>query len=174
MSPYKTRLPVVFLKPAEVCFTEEQALVMTVLGSCISVTMFNRRLPFAGMCHVLMPNCRHDEACRGYCHEAFRYTDCAIKQMAEKFESLGIKRNEIVLKVFGGADIMAGHDKGRRTLSVGRQNIDSARKTLLNERLRVSASHVGGAFGRKVLFFTQTGEVLMKRIKRSELPREEL
>jgi len=56
---------------------------------------------------------------------------------------------------------------------VGKQNIEMAKKTLHYEHINVKAVHVGGTFGRKIFFFTDTGEVLVKRIKKSLLPKQE-
>ncbi len=47
---------------------------------------------------------------------------------------------------------------------VGRRNVLMAFETLESERLRVAASDVGGDRGSKLLFFTHTGEVFVKRL----------
>jgi chemotaxis protein CheD len=172
MSPLQTEIPVFYLQPAEVFFSQAPSLVMTVLGSCISVTMFCARLGFGGICHVLLPKCRTD-SCDEECREAYRYMDCSIKRMIKRFAAEGVKSPEIEVKIFGGSDILAV-EGGRKFVTVGKQNIEVARKTLIDEGMKVRASHVGGTFGRKIVFFTHTGEVLMKKIKRSALPAEEI
>ena len=164
-------LPVVYLQPGEVYYSERPTLVMTVLGSCISVTMFNLRLGFGGICHVLLPKCR-TETCAGVCDEAYRYMDCAIKGMIGQFAGKGSDPGQIEVKIFGGSDILMvdGHEK---YVSVGKQNIEVAKRIFLEEGLKVRASHVGGTQGRKIFFFTHTGEVLMKKIHRSSLRMED-
>jgi chemotaxis protein CheD len=80
---------------------------------------------------------------------------------------------ELEVKVFGGSDILVtGPD--RRNVSVGKQNIEAARQALLREGLKLHASHIGGTSGRKIIFSTQTGEVLMKRIRKTVHIEEDL
>ena len=172
MSPHELGLPVFYLKPGEVYFSEKPALVMTILGSCISVTMYSARHGFGGICHVLLPKC-HTESCNTQCSEVYRYADCSIRNMVERFVDMGALRKDIEVKIFGGSDILviAGH---KNYVTVGKQNIEITKKTLMDEGLKIRAAHIGGTFGRKIFFFTHTGEVLMKRIKKSALPAEEI
>jgi len=92
--------------------------------------------------------------------------------MVNYFEQHNIPRKEIEVKVFGGSDILILTDNGRRK-SVGRQNIEMAKKILHYGHIKVKAVHLGGTFGRKIYFFTDTGEVLMRRVKKSLLPKQE-
>jgi chemotaxis protein CheD len=54
--------------------------------------------------------------------------------------------------------------KNPGVISIGRQNIEMAEKILLSEGLTLKAKDVGGTGGRKILFYTGTGEVLLKRL----------
>ena len=96
----ETELPVVYLKPGEVHFSEEPEVVMTLLGSCISLTMFSERFKLGGICHVLLPNCGED-SCPARCDKSYRYVDCCIMGMVERFAGMGVVRSELVIKVFG-------------------------------------------------------------------------
>jgi chemotaxis protein CheD len=173
MNPYGTKLPVVYLKPGEIFFSKKPALIMTILGSCVSATMYNRWTGFGGICHILLPRCRNGK-CTGTCDEMFRYAGCTLRHMVTRFDREGIPRMDIEVKLFGGAEILLSLDRESKRKSVGKQNIDVARETLLKEGLKTAASNIGGAFGRKLYFFTNTGEVLVKRIKRTALPKEEI
>jgi len=164
-------LPVVYLKPGEVFFSGEPAVVMTLLGSCISLTMFSERFKLGGICHVVLPKC-NENFCPACCDESYRYADCCIMGMVERFSVMGIARSELEIKIFGGSDILAASGPAARA-SVGKQNIAVARSILQKEGLRVAASHIGGTFGRKIFFFTHTGVVFMRRIRKSALSGEE-
>lgn len=120
---------------------------------------------------MLLPNCGED-SCPARCDKSYRYVDCCIMGMVERFAGMGVVRSELVIKVFGGSDILVV-DGQENHASVGKQNIAAARKTLQREGLRVSSSHVGGTLGRKIFFFTDTGVVFMKRIRKNMLSREE-
>jgi chemotaxis protein CheD len=167
----ETELPVVYLKPGEVHFSVKPAVVMTLLGSCISLTMFSARLRLGGVYHVLLPRCRED-SCPGCCDESYHYVDCCIMGMVGRFARIGVSRGELEIKVFGGSDIL-GINGQKNHASVGKQNIMVAKDSLRREGLEVSASHIGGTFGRKIFFFAHTGAVFMKRIRKNEHSREE-
>ena len=163
-------LNAVHLKPGEAYITDRPELVITVLGSCLSVTMFNRRRGVAGICHSLLPECSNRESCRSACLEGYRYVDCSIRQMVKVFDQHGVPRSEIEVKCFGGADMFIRKALKPVLFTVGKQNIIMAEKIIASEGLNLRAKDVGGVQGRKLLFYTHTGEVLLKRLKGSNNP----
>ena len=147
----------IFLEPGGLYISGEPSIVSTILGSCVSVTIYSRRLMIGGICHALLPK-------RQTSTGTFRYVDSAISYMLRRFEMMGIRKNEMEVKVLGGADVFErtdGHAK-----SVGRQNRETALEIIKNENLNLSVSDVGGNLGRKIYFYTDTGRVLLKRINR--------
>jgi len=48
--------------------------------------------------------------------------------------------------------------------SVAKQNVDLAMRMIKTEGLRLKNIEVGGLAGRKILFNTSTGQVVMKRL----------
>jgi chemotaxis protein CheD len=149
----------IFLKPGEVCISREPAVVSTILGSCVAITMFNERLKIGGICHALLPekgSFHDDDDCR--------YVDSSIIYMLKKLEAMGIKRHEVEIKLLGGADVIDVTDTKRP--SVGKQNIERALEMMNTERLSLTLSDVGGTTGRKIHFYTHTGVVLLQRIQR--------
>ncbi len=156
-SPHRTT---VYLQPAEFYIGEKPTKVVTVLGSCVSVTLFNKRLGIGAICHATLPVCRTRKGCRKYCKDAFKYTDCSIKFMLKKFRDLGIAEHEIEIKVFGGADTLAS----RRENTIGTMNVRTALETIRAKSLQIIAADVGDSFGRKLIFHTDTGDVFLKRL----------
>jgi chemotaxis protein CheD len=158
----------IYLKPGDIYLSAKPALISTLLGSCVSVTMFNPRLKAGAICHGLLPSCKGKEPreCEIFCSDGIRYVDCSIMRMLEWFLQLGVEREEIDVKVFGGSD-MIGCTEIKSRATVGQQNISKAFQVLEMERLRIAASDVGGLRGRKLFFSTHTGEVLLKRLRKS-------
>ncbi len=165
MSPNENDLPVIYLKASELHFSDKPSSIMTVLGSCLSVTMFHRKTRVGAICHGLLPKCRERAVCSRSCAEQAKYVECAIEMMVKLFHDNRLKRSELEVKVFGGSDMFSMRLGGRNSISVGRQNIEIAQHTLEKAGLRVIAMDVGGAAGRKLFFNTATGEVLMKRLQ---------
>ncbi|MDA8242261.1 MAG: chemotaxis protein CheD [Nitrospiraceae bacterium] len=164
MNLHDPEMKTVYLKPGEIYIArDEPTVVTTVLGSCISVAMFNGRLNIGAICHGLLPKCRDKKACDGTCFEEFRYVECSMRHILSRFFSLGVHRSEIRVKLFGGSDMF--ELKSPASISVGKQNIETALKVIGDEGLTLVSSDVGGPLGRKIFFHTQTGEVLLKRQK---------
>lgn len=164
MNQFERGLSVVYLKPGEMHFTDQPTQVVTVLGSCLSVTMFNRRKKLGGICHGLLPRCPNRTTCAQGCKEFFKYVDCSIHHMVKLFDQRGVKRSEIEVKCFGAADMFFWKIETPSTVSIGRQNVQTAEDVILSEGLSILKMDVGGLQGRKILFYTDTGEVFLKRL----------
>lgn len=159
------QLPLVYLKPGDAYFSSRPELVVTVLGSCLSVTMFNRQRGFAGICHALLPECnRRKIGCDVECTEEYRHVACSIRRLATVFDRQGIPRSEIEVKYFGGSDMFRHDPNESSPNSVGRQNIACAAKVIEEEGLKVIVTDLGGFQARKILYYTHTGVVLLKRL----------
>jgi len=164
MSRGNNGLPVVYLKAGELHVTDQPSLVITVLGSCLSVTMHSSRQGIGGICHGLLPECGKKNSCTSECLDGFRYVDCSIRQMTGIFDKAGVKRSDIEVKCFGGADMFPRAIEKSGLISVGRQNIMTAEALLKQEGLPIARQDVGGIGGRKLLFYPHTGEVLLQRL----------
>jgi len=151
----------VYLKPGELYIGEEPTKVITVLGSCVSVTMFSKRLRIGAMCHGVMPQCRKQRGCNKVCEEAFKFVDCSIHYMLGKMRGRGCADSEIEVKLFGGADTLSS----KKENTIGSMNVKMALEIIREEHLRVIAADVGDSFGRKIIFLTHTGDVYLKRLK---------
>lgn len=172
MSRDERELPVVYLKPGEMYFAEGPTLIVTVLGSCLSVTMYDRRRGLGGICHGLLPRCRSRNACKEDCRDTFKFVDCSIRHMVKLFDRHGVKRSEIEVKCFGAADMFSQKSDTTGTAAVGKQNVQTAEKIVLSEGLSILKMDVGGLQGRKIYFYTDTGEVLLKRLNNINKPKK--
>jgi chemotaxis protein CheD len=163
------KLSLFYLKPGEMRITDRPGIVTTVLGSCVSVTMYNPRLKTGAICHCMMPRWMEGRDSRGKCDEGFKYVDHSIQYMVDAFRSLGICPREIEVKLFGGADMFSSDDDNdKRHISVGRQNIIEALKVMEEKGLAVQKKDIGGTQSRKLHFYLHTGAVFLKRLKPSE------
>ena len=159
-------LPHHYLKPGGVFIAQEPTVVTTLLGSCVAVTMFHPRRRIGAICHGLLPSCREGDAgqCDRNCVFSFKFMDCSIRRMLEKFKAVGITPREMEIKLFGGADMFGVPETDDRRMTIGRQNVTITRQILDDERLPVLVEDVGGERGRKIFFYTHTGEILLKRL----------
>lgn len=155
MIPRGPLLESIYLKPGELAVAERPALVSTVLGSCVAVTLFSPRLGVGAICHAMLPLAAG--------RDGFKYVDSSLMHMLAQFARLQVPKRELTVKLFGGADMF---ESGLPTggVSVGQQNIQAATTLLRQQGLPVVAADTGGRQGRKLLFYTHTGEVLLKRL----------
>jgi chemotaxis protein CheD len=157
----ETYADTIYLHPGELCVCDEPTKVITVLGSCVSVTLFNPRLCLGAICHATLPECRSTEKCESPCIEAFKFMDCSLKYMLGAFRERGVLNKEIEIKIFGGADTLLSQSSN----TIGSKNVQVALSILREEHLSVAAMDVGDSFGRKLIFCSHTGEVFLKRLR---------
>jgi len=142
----------IFLNPGDFHFGAAPLQLATLLGSCVTVTLWHPRRHIGGMCHFLVPRrkTRQEHDPSGYSAvEAFDLFDQAMLRA-------GSRSHEYQAKLFGGGN-MFPDTAGR--LNVGLRNIEMARR-LLNERgIPLLAEHAGGAGHRKLVFDVASGEV---------------
>ncbi len=147
----------VYLKPGEIVVTRKPVLVSTVLGSCVAVTMFSPDCGFGAICHAMLP----DSA--GRC-EDMRYVDAALRHIHRKAVECGVERN-LVVKLFGGSQMLGFGDTGATGRTVGEQNVARAFEIIASLGLEVAGADTGGLVGRKMYFCTRDGDVYLRRMR---------
>jgi chemotaxis protein CheD len=138
----------------------EPTVISTILGSCVSVCLFDPVRKVGGMNHMLLPGSPDMKEF----NESARYGINAMELLINGLLKIGASRSNLRAKVFGGGHIfnVAGVTE---IFTPGKDNTTFAFSFLEDEDLPVESYNVGGSFGRKIYFESDTGEVLMKRIK---------
>jgi len=157
----------IYLKPGELCLSTCSMKITTVLGSCIATTMFHRKSGIGAICHAVQPECRYKPNCDRLCAEKFKYVTCVIPEMIQRMFGFGAKTDDLEIKLFGGANILERSKEIGRAKSVGQQNVEAAMKVIEKNGLKLKVVDVGGVQGRKVIFETRSGDVMLKRLTRS-------
>ena len=164
------------LKIGEVHISKEPEMVWTILGSCVAVVFHNKRLKTGGICHARLPeeNSRGpkcSDACPIKClkevpdSNQFIYVTCSIRYLLKRFLQLGIKQNEIDVKIFGGAAVLPYSEKLK---PIGEQNIEAALRMIEELSLNLVSQNTGGKRGRTLYFNTETGIVFVRSHKHSQ------
>jgi len=169
---YQNGKPHIYLKPGELCVSERAIIVTTVLGSCVSATFFHRPTGLAAICHAMQPRCPKGPwapgRCPPECKNIFRYAVCAIQTMKVKMVGLGVRPVDLEVKLFGGAALIGTCYGDRNSNSIGKLNVEAAMETINSCNLALKVADVGGVYGRKLIFDTGTGQVLMKRLNNAD------
>jgi chemotaxis protein CheD len=142
--------------PGEYFVSNEDLVIMTVLGSCISACIWDGRARAGGMNHFMLPD--------GDNGDGFgRYGSYAMELLINEMLKKGARRESMQAKVFGGAQVMAGFT----TMNVGERNTQFVLEYLATERIPVVSQDVLDIHPRKVCFFPVTGKALVKRLAHS-------
>lgn len=158
----------IHLKPGELCVCHQPAQVTTILGSCVAATMYSPKLGIGVICHAMQPFCRHETSrCHAECREKYKYVTCVLFEMINRLKRLSVTVGELEVKLFGGAVMIGNNTPEHRQKSIGQQNIEAALGVFEENDIHLKIAEVGGEYGRKIIFNSRTGEVLLKRIWRS-------
>lgn len=160
----ETDLAEIYVQPGESHLTTKSAILRTLLGSCVAVAFLEKPGGVGALCHPMLPRCPEKTARSSNVKDARRYVDFAIRELAQRFDALGIARPSMKVKLFGGADVLQVPVEGARP-TVGRLNCESAIQVLREEGFDVAASSLGGTKGLTLEFNTGTGEVLVRRMR---------
>ena len=146
----------------EIYVDDSPAVVQTLLGSCVSVCLTDRKAGVGGMNHILLPGkARLDDF-----DDAARYGINAMELLIGKAQSMGADRGNLEAKVFGGGNIITDLET---RFNPGLRNGLFALDFLKLEGIRVVGRDIGGVNARRVYMRTDTGEVFLKRIPRSRV-----
>ncbi|MDY0300376.1 MAG: chemotaxis protein CheD [Trichlorobacter sp.] len=145
-----------FLFPGTLHVDAGECVITTVLGSCVAVCLWDEAKGGGGMNHFMLP------LWNGEGLATPKYGTIAMEKLLEQVLAAGCKKERLVAKVFGGANIL---NMSQATYPIGKRNVELALATLDDWRIKVVASDLEGTVGRKVIMNTKTGVVLMGRGK---------
>ena len=143
-----------FLQTGAVFVSDEPCIVSTVLGSCVSVCLWDRRRRVGGMNHFQQPGGDHPDFLAG---------PQAMQHLLQRMFRLGCQRNHLHALLFGGAQLLSAFVGVN---DVGADNVAVARRTLDDVGVAVVYLHVGGTCARKLFFRTDTGGYAVKLLSR--------
>ena len=136
---------------------DDNIVISTLLGSCVSVCLRDKRNGVIGMNHFMLPG--NVESEKVMFSEDGRYGINAMEKMVNDMMKLSSRRENMEAKVFGGGQVM-----DYKLTSVAQLNIEFALAYLDMEEIPVVSQDVGGNYGRKILLFPDSFSVFMKRI----------
>lgn len=148
------------LLPGEYFATDEDMIIVTVLGSCVSACIRDTELGIGGMNHFMLPDADPDKDISGPLSKAARYGSFAMEVLINHLLKMGARRSRLEAKVFGGGNVLPGFTK----MNVGQRNADFVLQFLRSEQIRVTARDLVDTCPRKVFFFPASGKVLVKRM----------
>jgi chemotaxis protein CheD len=147
-----------YLYPATLYASTSPTNIMTVLGSCVSLCLWDPILRVGGMNHFMLP------LWNGEGLASPKYGNIANEKLLEKMLSLGCKQVNLRAKVFGGGEVI---ESTIQQFKIGERNAAFVMEFIEEYRIQVISKSLGGKLGRKIIFNSETGEVLHKFIEKT-------
>lgn len=144
--------------PGQYYATDGEEMIVTVLGSCVSVCLRDNYSGIGGLNHFLLP---HDRSISDSpLAESARYGVYAMELLVNHLLKLGAQRRRLEAKVFGGGKVI----KDFTFANVGERNVSFVLEHLKQEGIPIVARDLLNTYPRKVHFFPSTGRVMLKKI----------
>jgi chemotaxis protein CheD len=135
----------------EIAVARENGVLRTLLGSCLGLALYDRRLKVAALAHIVLPDSLGRSATPG------KYADTAVPEMIRHMQELvETERLRLHAKIAGGANMFTSADAGN---TIGVQNVQAIEVILERLRIPIIARHCGGEQGRRMTIDTATGAV---------------
>jgi chemotaxis protein CheD len=141
----------VLLAPGELAVYRRALHVKTILGSCVAVCLWDPLGRIAGLNHYLLP---HPV---GQHPPDPRFGSISCRRLIEEMQAAGAAPAKLWAAVIGGGAPVGVDDQW----SVGSANVQIALAVLREFGIRVQRQETGGRTGRKLLFDTGTGKLLV-------------
>lgn len=146
----------IYLYPAALIVPDKPSLVHTILGSCVSVCLYDKVKKTGGINHFMLPLWNGDGLATP------KYGNIAIEKLVEKLSITGSRKEHLIAKVFGGGEVI---DYSSKAFNIGLRNINIAFEILSELSIPVVSQSTGGKHGRKIVFNSHTGEVIHRFVK---------
>jgi chemotaxis protein CheD len=153
---YREQCEKYHLHPGFIYVSGKPTIITTVLGSCISLCLHDRRLKIGGMNHYIFPRVTGSDD-----HTA-RYGTAALPALLKTFKEFGSRREDLVAHIIGGAWLEVS-DGSRQ---IANENCKLAIDFCSRNGIRVLSENTGGTMGRKVIYFTELHEVLVTMVEK--------
>ena len=145
--------------PGDYFVTQRDLVIVTVLGSCVSVCLRDHVSGIGGMNHFMLPG--NNDGGISPISASARYGVYAMELLINHLLKLGARRNCFEAKVFGGGSVL----RGMTANNIGDRNVEFVRDYLHTEHIPVVAEDLLDIYPRKVYYFPATGRVMVKKLR---------
>ncbi|MBC7958854.1 MAG: chemotaxis protein CheD [Vallitaleaceae bacterium] len=134
------------------------------LGSCVGIILYDPVSKASGLAHIMLP----DSTKIKNNSNIAKFADTAVDKLIEDMCLIGAKRNRLVGKLAGGAQ-MFSFSSTNELMRVGERNIIASRGKLHELGIKILSEDTGNNYGRTIEFYPETGDLLIKTIGKSIL-----
>jgi chemotaxis protein CheD len=152
------------LLPGDYFVAIEGEMISTVLGSCVSACVRDRRMGIGGMNHFMLPidESEGHSAWGTTPSSSTRFGNVAMERLINAILKLGANRTDLEVKLVGGAKVLDA------MTDIGVRNIQFVRDYVRAEGFAVIGEDLGDVYPRKVIYHPATGSARVKRLTRTD------
>lgn len=155
----------IYLYPGDFAFGHAGLHIHTLLGSCVSITLWHPEKIIGGMCHFALPG--HPKTSSSDAQPNGRYAEGAMELFRQAIIKHGTRFCDYQAKLFGGGNMMKDIEHNADN-AVGQHNVTAARKLLEQNGVNILSSQVGGYGHRRIVFDISSGDVWVKHLQTTE------
>jgi chemotaxis protein CheD len=148
----------IYLLPGECFVGDARYRIRTLLGSCVSITLWHPRRRIGAMSHFLLSH----RGKQGLAELSGRYGEEAMTLMVSQLQSHGVQARDCQGKIFGGG-VMFPRIERRGVQAIGRRNGEEAEKLLQKYGIPVVSRSLFGVGHRQIVFEVATGDVWVRQ-----------
>jgi chemotaxis protein CheD len=155
----------IFLRPGDLFVADAGYQLRTVLGSCVSITLWHPATRIGAMSHFLLPTRggpKRKQALDG------RYGDEAMQAILLELQQAGVPPAQCQGKIFGGGNMFPGQLRAGG-INVGQRNGEAARELLQAHGIAIVSESLFGFGHRQIIFDVSRGDVWSHQVKPSIL-----
>jgi chemotaxis protein CheD len=127
------------------------------LGSCIAVCAYDPVAKVSGLAHIVLPDSNRNIPVT----KPGKFADTAIPELLSQLDGLGAKGFRLIIKLAGGAQMIQSEGFGL-VIQMGKRNLESTRRAVVEANRVITAEDVGGNQGRSVWLHNSTGRLVTK------------
>ncbi|MCE5233869.1 MAG: chemotaxis protein CheD [Mizugakiibacter sp.] len=151
----------IFLQPGDHFVGGDGYRIRTLLGSCVSITLWHPATRTGAMSHFLLS--RRGEFAAAETEADGRYGEEALTLMLRELRHAGVRTTECQAKIFGGGNMFPDRATAN-VLDIGRRNGETARALLQLHRIPIVSESLFGAGHRQVVFDIESGHVWSRQV----------
>lgn len=129
------------------------------LGSCVGVALYDFTSKIAGLAHVMLPS---SEQAKNNSNVA-KFADTAIVKLVDDMIKLGARKDKIVAKLAGGAQMFV-FNQSSDLMRIGYRNVVASKEKLKLLNIPIISEDTGGNYGRTIELYSDDGRLMIKTI----------
>lgn len=139
--------------------TPPDAITTLGLGSCVGIVLYDPGTKIAGMVHIMLP----DSTKIMNNENKAKFADTGIDELIGRMLKIGAKRQSLVAKIAGGAQMFAFNNNSEM-MRIGERNVEATKLKLGQLGIRILAEDTGFNYGRTIEFYPETGDLHIRSV----------